>query len=308
MPVITLPDAEWAELVGPVAGVEVVPWDMTGAAPRADEVELVVPPYMGARDRLGRLADLPRLRVVQTLSAGYEEVVPHIPPGVQLANAAGVHDASTAELAVGLMLAAQRGIPDFVTAQASASWLPLTPRAALADKRVLILGYGSIGRALARRLAPFEVRLTAVASRARAGDDLVPSVHAVEELPDLLPEHDIIALVVPLSAATTGLVDRDFLSAMRQGALLVNVSRGGVVDTDALVAALQSGRVRAAIDVTDPEPLPADHPLWRAPNTLITPHVGGATDAFPPRAVALLRDQVAAFVGGRPLRNVVHTG
>lgn len=305
---ISLPNAEWTQMVGPVAGLDVVEWDMTGPAPDADRIELVVPPYMGVGDRLHRLRELPRLRVVQTLTAGYDDVLPHVGPGVELANAAGVHDTSTAELAVTLILAAQRGIPEFVAAQADSRWLSGPPRTALADKRVMVLGYGAIGRAIARRLLPFEVSVTAVASRPRAGDELVASVHGVDELPDLLPQHDVVVLIVPLVPATTGLVDRAFLAAMRPGALLVNVARGGVVDTDALVEALHAGHVRAALDVTEPEPLPPGHPLWRAPQVLISPHTGGATDAFPPRAVRLLRDQLADFAAGRPLRNVVHVG
>ena len=308
MPVISLPDPTWSGLVGPLAGVEVVHWDMTGPPQRADELELVVPPYLGPRPHLRDLRDLPRLRLVQLLTAGFDDALPYIRPGVRLANAAGVHDASTAELAVALVLAAQRGLPELVTAQFRAEWLPTTIRGCLADKKVMVLGYGSIGHALARRLAPFEVHLTAVASTARTGDELVATVHGVAELPDLLPHQDVVVVVVPLTEATTGLVDRDFLAAMKPGALLVNVARGKVVDTGALLEAVQAGRVRAALDVTDPEPLPADHPLWRAPGVLVTPHVGGATDAFAPRAARLLREQLSAFVGGRPPVNVVHTG
>jgi phosphoglycerate dehydrogenase-like enzyme len=306
MPVISLPDFEWIDLVGPVDGLEMVPWDLSGEAPRRDEIELVVPPYMADGRIFARLSDLPRLRAVQLLIAGYDHVVPHVPPGVQLANAAGVHDASTAELAVTLMLASLRGIPDFVVAQGSSQWLPTQMWPALADKRVLIVGYGAIGHAIARRLRPFEVTLTAVASRARAGDDLVTSVHGLEELPLLLPEHDVVVMIVPLTPSTVGMVNRGFLEAMAPGALLVNVSRGGVVDTPALVEATSTGRVRAALDVTDPEPLPADHPLWRTPGVLITPHVGGASSAFAPRAVALLREQLASYVAERPLRNLVN--
>jgi phosphoglycerate dehydrogenase-like enzyme len=306
---ISLPDQEWIDLVGPVEGIEMVPWDMVGEPPPGSDIELVVAPYMVADpDRLGRLADPPRLRAVQVLSAGYDNVVPYLPAGVQLANAAGVHDASTAELAVTLTLASLRGIPDFVAAQGRSQWLPMRERPSLADKRVLILGYGAIGAAIARRLSGFEVTLTGVASRARAGDELVPLLHGVDELPSLLPHHDVVIVIVPLSAATTGLVDRAFLASMPDGALLVNVARGKVVDTQALLEATSTGRITAAMDVTDPEPLPADHPLWKVPGVLISPHVGGVTSAFLPRAVALLRDQIGAFGGGRPLRNVVHTG
>jgi phosphoglycerate dehydrogenase-like enzyme len=306
MPVVSLPDTEWIEMVGPVAGVEAVPWDIVSEPPRADEIEVVVPPYIGSREPLARLGTLPSLRAVQLLTAGYDDVLPLVPPGVVLANATGVHDASTAELAVGLTLATLRGFPEMVRGQDQARWVPVGGRPALADKRVLILGYGSIGRAVARRLTGFEVSLTAVASRARDGDDLVDRVHGIEELHDLLPHHDVVVVIVPLSEATTGLVDRGFLAAMPDGALLVNVARGKVVDTDALVEATATGRIMAALDVTDPEPLPDDHPLWRCPGVFITPHVGGDTSAFTPRAVRLVRQQLTAFVTGEPLRNVVN--
>jgi phosphoglycerate dehydrogenase-like enzyme len=305
MPVISLPDPEWIDLVGPVAGVEMVTWDLVGEPPRRDEISFVVPPYM-VSSPWQRLGLLPGLRVVQLLSAGYETVLPSVPVGVKLANAAGVHDASTAELAVTLVLSSLRGIPEFVAAQGRSQWLPAETRTSLADSKVLILGYGGIGVAIARRLSGFEVKLTAVASRARGGDELVASVHGVDELPALLPEHDVVILIVPLTDATNALVDRKFLASMPDGALLVNVSRGKVVDTDALVEAAASGRIRAALDVTDPEPLPADHPLWHTPGVLVSPHTGGVTTAFEPRAVELLREQIAAFVGERPLRNVVN--
>jgi len=305
MPVISLPDREWIDLVGPLAGVEMVTWDLVGEPPRRDEISFVVPPYM-VSSPWQRLGLLPGLRVVQLLSAGYETVLPSLPVGVKLANAGGVHDASTAELAVTLTLSSLRGIPEFVAAQGRSQWLPAETRTSLADRKVLILGYGGIGVAIARRLSGFEVKLTAVAGRARGGDELVASVHGVDELPALLPEHDVVILIVPLTDATNGLVDRKFLASMRDGALLVNVSRGKVVDTDALVEAAASGRIHAALDVTDPEPLPGDHPLWHTPGVLISPHTGGVTSAFEPRAVELLREQIAAFVGQRPLRNVVN--
>jgi len=307
MPVISLPDVEWIDLVGPMEGVEMVAWDMVGEPPRGDEIAFVVPPYFASTE-WERLRLLPGLRVVQLLTAGYDNVLSALPAGVQLANAAGVHDASTAELAVTLTLSSLRGIPEFVAAQGRSQWLPLGLRSSLADKKVLILGYGGIGAAIARRLSGFEVSLTAVAPRARVGDELVDRVHGVDELPALLPEHDVVIVIVPLSDATTGLVGRDFLASMRDGALLVNVSRGKVVDTQALLEATSTGRIRAALDVTDPEPLPVDHPLWQAPGVLISPHVGGVSSAFVPRAVALLREQIAAFAGGRPLRNVVNAG
>lgn len=303
--VVSLPGAEWVRDVGPVGGMELVVADLRSFPDRAEEIEVAVPPYLGTFDHT-ILRRLPRLELVQLLTAGYDGLVEAVPKGVALANAAGVHDTSTAELAVTLALAALRGIPEFVVAQRESRWLSPSFWSALADRRVLLLGYGSIGKAIAARLTPFEVELTAVASRARAGDHLVRSVHAVEELPRLLPDHDVVIVVVPLTPGTANLVDEDFLAAMPDGALLVNVSRGRVADPDALLR--HAGRLRLALDVTEPEPLPRGHPLWSAPGVLISPHTGGATTAFRPRAVRLLREQLGAHAAGRPLRNVVHRG
>ncbi|MBC9821574.1 2-hydroxyacid dehydrogenase [Terrabacter sp. MAHUQ-38] len=304
--VVSVPEPEYAEALDDLDGVDVVVWDMEQPHERGAEIRLAVLPYM---TRL-RLADVVRgleaLEVVQLQSAGYEEFLPDVPDGVRLCNAAGVHDASTAELALTLTLASIREIPWFVAAQARSTWEPLVLRPSLADSRVLVVGYGQIGRAVARRFAPFEVTLSAVASRARAGDGLVPHVHGIDELPDLLPEHDVVVVIVPLTDATRGLFDAAALGRMKDGALLVNVARGPVVDTDALVAECASGRLRAALDVTDPEPLPRDHPLWTTSGVLVTPHIGGATRAMRPRAKALVRRQVEAMLAGEPVDNVVN--
>ncbi len=305
MTLVTLPGQEWIEAVGPISGIDLAVWDLDGSPDRADEVKVVVPPYIGASGRIGALSQVPNLELVQLLTAGYEDVQAVLPEGVQLANATGVHDASTAELAVALTLASLRDFPDFFAAQQNRTWLPSVFHQALADKRVLVLGYGAIGRAIAARLTPFEVQVTAVASRPRVGDELVRSVHGVDELPELLPAHDVVVVIVPLSRHTAGLVDDAFLAAMPDGSLLVNVARGGVVDTDALVRHAAAGRIRAALDVTDPEPLPRDHPLWSTPGVIVTPHVGGASTAFMPRAARLLQEQLGAYAAGRPLRNLV---
>lgn len=288
--------AELGELPAGLRAEQVVPGadDLPAAAA---EVELFVPAYSFGAD-LTVLSRMPRLQVVQTLTAGVDHVWPHLPGGVTLCNGRGIHETSTAELALTLMLASLRGVPDFVRAQDRGEWV-YAPRPALADKRVLIVGHGSIGAAVEERLRPFEVDVVRVASRARDG------VHGVDELPTLLPEADVVVLVVPLTDATRGLVSVDFLTAMRPGALLVNVARGAVVDTDALLSALQAGRIRAALDVTDPEPLPPDHPLWSAPGVLISPHVGGASSAMWPRAHRVVRDQLRRFAAGEPLANVV---
>ncbi|MEU1943025.1 2-hydroxyacid dehydrogenase [Streptomyces sp. NPDC020125] len=267
-------------------------------------VPYMKPPQVCARP----LSAMTNVRVVQTLTAGIDHIKPalgDLAPGVRLCNARGVHDASTAELALTLILASLRGIPDFVRGQDAEEWRSGF-RPALADKSVLIVGYGAIGSAIEDRLVPFECeRVTRVARSPRTTER--GPVHPIDELPQLLPEADVVVLVTPLTEATRGLAGAEFLSRMKDGALLVNVSRGGVVDTKALLTEVESGRLRAALDVTDPEPLPAGHPLWHAPGVLISPHVGGPTSAFLPRAKRLLRDQLNRYARGESLAHLVAT-
>ncbi|WP_405967890.1 2-hydroxyacid dehydrogenase [Streptomyces sp. NBC_00015] len=274
----------------------------------ADCVFYVVPYMKPAGLGQRPLPEMTSLEVVQTLSAGIDHVVPALAalrPGVRLCNARGVHEASTAELTLTLILASLRGIPDFVRAQDRGEWLSGF-RPALADKSVLIVGYGSIGSAIEDRLVPFEVARVARVARSWRTTARGP-VHPIAELPALLPEADVVILCTPLNDSTLGLADAEFLARMKDGALLVNVARGGVVDTKALLTEVESGRLTAALDVTDPEPLPPGHPLWSAPGVLVSPHVGGPTSAFLPRAVRLLVDQLGRFVNREPLRNVILT-
>lgn len=285
-------------------------WDGAEEFP-ADPADCVfyVVPYMTPGDICVRpLPHMGSLRVVQTLTAGTDHVEPglrHLPQGVVLCNARGVHEASTAELALTLILASLRGIPRFVRAQDRGEWKGgFYP--ALADKSVLIVGYGAIGAAIEDRLAPFE--LARVARVARSGRTTARGpVHPLTDLPSLLPEADVVVLSTPLTESTRGLVDAGFLARMKDGALLVNVARGPVVDTKALLTELERGRLTAALDVTDPEPLPPGHPLWHAPGVLISPHVGGSTSAFLPRAKRLLVDQLRRFMNQEPLANVILT-
>ena len=289
---------------GVPGGVELVEWDLAGPPPpvaSGRRIDIVVPPYMGAAARLGALAGL-EVGLVQSQSIGYDDVPDALPAGHVFANAASVHETSTAELAIGLALAAQRGIPDFVRAAADGQWAPAR-HASLADRRVLLLGYGGVGRAIEARLAPFEVEVTRVASRAR--DDEHGRIHGIHELPALLPEAEIVLVAVPLNDATTRLVDAAFLAALPDGALVVNVARGPVADTGAILAEATSGRLRFALDVTDPEPLPEHHPLFALPNVLVSPHVGGATTAMMPRMARLLREQIERMSRGDEPRNIV---
>ena len=255
-------------------------------------------PRGGGRIPAGFLEGLPRLRLVQLLSAGAEQFIGKLPDGIVLCNARGAHTPSTAEWAVTAALAAQRDLPAFVRQQDEGRWSPHTARS-MVGARVLVVGAGDIGRTIGRMLSGFDVELTYVARTARDG------VHATDELPQLLPHADVVVLIVPVTPDTRGLVGARFLAAMGDGALLVNAARGVVVDTDALLAELSSGRLRAALDVTDPEPLPEGHPLWSAPNLLLTPHVAGAVPDTNERAAAAVADQLRRVLAGAPLANVV---
>lgn len=273
-----------------------------GERPKSlDEVEFYVPSYMGGGDVFDVLRDMPALKVVQLQTAGFEHAQSRLADGVTLCNARGVHDASTAELAVGLILASFRNLPRAVRDQEQQAWPGSYDEVddSLADRTVLILGYGAIGEALERRLTGFECELIRVARRPRDG------VHPISELPELLPRADVVVLLTPATPETKRMVDAKFLAGMKDGALLVNVARGVVVDTDALLTELGTRRIRAALDVTDPEPLPAGHPLWSAPNVLINPHRGGASTAFAPRVARLVRAQLERYASGEPLINVV---
>lgn len=271
------------------------------AAHVAETVGFYVRPYyqeMGAEEFDG----MPNLAVVQTLTAGVDGVKKHVPAHALLCNAAGVHDAATAELTVGLMIAAQRAFGVYWQRQQDQHWQhDFNP--GLADARVLVIGAGHIGKAIVRRLLPFEVHIDRVARTART--DELGVVHDRSALDVLLPQADIVSIIVPLSESTHHLVDAAFLSHMKDGALLVNTSRGRVVDQNALLRELESGRLRAALDVQDPEPLPTGHPLWNAPNTLITPHIGGDTGAFIPRAQRLVVSQVTKWLNNEPLDNII---
>jgi phosphoglycerate dehydrogenase-like enzyme len=271
----------------------------------AGEVAFYVLPYMKGTAVLDKVPDMPRLEVVQTLTAGYEDVLPLLPDRVTLCNAAGLHDASTAELAVALALASGRHLDWFARDQVPGTW-DQRPGRALADQRVLIVGYGHVGAAIEARLQGFEVAsVTRVSRRARTGP---PPVHPFGDLPALLPEADVVFVAAPHTPETEGLFGTRNLGLLPDGALLVNVARGKLVDTAALLAELSAGRITAALDVTDPEPLPAGHPLWHAPGVLISPHVGGASTAFAPRADRLMAAQLARFASGEPLANVVRPG
>jgi phosphoglycerate dehydrogenase-like enzyme len=294
-----------ADRVGRDAVGELPDGVVVGLIPREGEppqeilrAEFLVP---GDRDLTRLLAQMPGLRVIQTLSAGVEWLLPALPPGVIVCDAAGARDVPVSEWVMAAILAAQKMLPDLRDDQRAHRWQE-QPSRELAGSTVMILGFGSIGAAVEERLRPFGVELIRVARRAREG------VHAAEELDALLPRADIVIVLLPLTPATSGLLDARSLSLLAPGALLVNAARGPIVDTQALLELLQRRRIRAVLDVTDPEPLPPEHPLWDAPGVLITPHLAGDTLAGERRAFELVGEQVRRYTRREPLANVVAHG
>ncbi|WP_460801630.1 2-hydroxyacid dehydrogenase [Microbacterium sp. GXF6406] len=304
---VTVPTARLAENIGPLPeGAELEIWDMTSPAPR-ERIDLVVPPYMGATKVLGALEGVD-VGLVQSQSIGYDGVADALPAGIPFANASSVHETSTAEIALALTLAAQRQFPRFVLAQQQGQWSPVFAES-LADRKVLLVGFGGVGEAIALRLEPFEIDLTVVARTARPvwHERLGRvQVHAIDELAGLLPDAEIVILALPGGAETHRLFDERMLSLLPDGALIVNVGRGTLIDTDALVA--ENGRIRAALDVIDPEPVPEGHPLWSTPGVLISPHIGGASTAMNPRIARLIRKQIERMLRGETPANIVIPG
>jgi len=278
-------------------GVQVTECDDLGelAADAISSAEFVVLPYDGSSISIKEaIARMTNVKVIQTLTAGFDNVQPFMPADVTLCNAAGVHDDATSELAVLLTLSVLRDMPRSYKAQQDRHWETYFSRS-LADKTVLLIGYGNVGKAAEKRLLGFGCKVIPVARTAR------DHVRAISDLPDLIPSADVVMLIVPNNPGTVNLVDAKFLASMKDNSVLVNVARGVVVDTEALLAELRTGRIAAALDVTEPEPLPADHPLWSMPNVIITSHNGGEGDVFWDRARARIHSQFDLWLAGKPL-------
>ncbi len=289
---------QWPDLNLPAGVTHLLTDGIAPAASDLDKVEFYVPRYMGGPAAIAMVPDMKSLKVIQSPNAGVDDVLKIRPAGVTLCNAAGVHDASTAELAVALAIASRRGFADFAIDQAEQRWAHVR-KPSLSDSNVAIVGHGNIGKMIAKMLSNFEVTVT---SFSRSGKD---GALTFDHFDRLLPTFDVIILIVPLNDQTRHLMNADRLAAMKDGAALINVARGAVVDTQALIAELNSGRITAGLDVTDPEPLPSDHPLWKARNVIITPHVGGDSEAFTPRGRKLVEEQLARYASGQPLLHIV---
>jgi len=299
---VLVPHAAGIAALADVPGVRAIRYHPEAPLPaEAEGAEVLVAPFNATDELVEALGRMRALRLVQLLTAGAETWIGRLPDGVALSDGRGAHGGATAEWIVAALLAVYRHLPRFTAAQADERWDYHTTEE-LAAKRVLIVGAGDVAEQTVARLAPFEVTSTLVGRRARDG------VHPVDAVAELLPHHDACVVVVPLTDATRGLVDAAFLAAMPDGSVLVNAARGPVVDTDALLAELTAGRLRAALDVTDPEPLPAGHPLWSAPGLLLTPHVGGSVPLAVDRAFRIAAEQIRQFAGGNTPSNLVKDG
>ena len=265
------------------------------------EITFYVPTYMGGRPALELTKKMPNLKVLQMPNAGYDDAMEYVRDGMTLCNGKSIHDDSTAELAVGLTIASLRGFPDFIRNQDKSDWVHVKNKS-INDRKIGIIGFGSIGTTIAKMLSGFTVEIIPFTQSGR--DNTI----AITDLDKHLPTLDVVILILPLTKESKHLFDAKRLSLMKDGALIVNVARGPIVATDALVKELDSGRITAALDVTDPEPLPKDHPLWRAKGVLISPHVGGNTTAFESRARRLIESQLNLLSEGKPLNNVIVSG
>ena len=292
---------QWDDLNVPSKFKRLSPATTPTEAGDFSEVTFYVPTYLGGRPALELTKKMPNLKVLQVPNAGYDDALEFLRPGIALCNGRGIHDDSTAELAVGLTIASLRGFATFVRDQDKGEWVNKNYES-INDRKIGIVGFGSIGSTIARMLSGFSVEIVAFTQSGR--DNTI----AITDLDKHLPTLDVVILILPLTKESKHLFDARRLALMKDGALLVNVARGPIVDTQALIKELNSGRITAGLDVTDPEPLPKDHPLWKAKGVLISPHVGGNSSAFEKRARKLIESQLNLLVQGKPLNNVIVAG
>ena len=292
---------QWDDLNVPSKFKRLSPANTPAESADLSEITFYVPTYMGGRPALELTKKMPNLKILQMPNAGYDDALEFVKDGMTLCNGRSIHDDSTAELAVGLTIASLRGFADFVRNQDKSSWVHVRNQS-INDKRVGIIGFGSIGSTIAKMLSGFSVEVIPFTQSGR--DNTI----AISNLDKHLPTLDVVILILPLTAESKHLFNAQRLALMKDGALLVNVARGPIVDTNALVKELNSGRITAALDVTDPEPLPSDHLLWKAKGVLISPHVGGNTSAFEKRARRLIESQLQLLAEGKSLNNVIVAG
>jgi phosphoglycerate dehydrogenase-like enzyme len=292
---------QWSDIAVPNEFIGLSPANTPLESSDLSKISFYVPMYMGGRAALEHTKSMPNLKVLQLLNAGYDDALEYLRPGVTLCNGRGIHDASTSELAVGMTIAALRGFPDFTRSQDKGIWEPARYRS-INDRKIGVVGFGSIGQMIARNLSGFEVEVIGFSKSGRDGS------RSMENFDAYLPTLDVVILILPLNDESWHFFDARRLALLKDGALLVNVARGPIVDTDALIVELNTGRITAALDVTDPEPLPAGHPLWNAKGVFIAPHVGGNSSAFEPRARKLIEAQLQRLADGKRLENIIEDG
>lgn len=292
---------QWDDIKVPAGIKKLSPVDTPLDSADLSEITFYMPPYMGGRAALEHSKAMINLQVLQVPNAGYDDALEFLRPGLTLCNGRGIHDASTAELAVGMTIASLRGFPQFVRSQDKGQWSPANYRS-INDRKIGIVGFGSIGQTIARNLSGFDLEVIGFSQSGRAGSI------TMDRFDFYLPSLDIVILILPLNEQSRHLFDARRLALLKDGALLVNVARGPIVDTAALIVELNSGRITAALDVTDPEPLPVDHPLWSTKGVFIAPHVGGNSSAFEPRARKLVEAQLERLAAGKVLENIIVDG
>ncbi len=292
---------QWDDLNVPADVIKLSPKTTPASGGDFSKVTFFVPQYMGGLAMLELTKQMPNLKVLQMPNAGYDDALAYLRPGITLCNGRGIHDDSTAELAVGLTIASLRNFPTFALNQSKSKWVH-TKEKSIYGRKIGVIGFGSIGSTIARMLSGFNCEVIGFTKSGRE------NTKAISELDKYLPTLDVVILILPLTDQSRKMFDAKRLKLMKDGALLVNVARGPIVETEALISELKTGRIFAALDVTDPEPLPEDHELWKTPGVFISPHVGGNTSAFEPRARKLIESQIKKFSAGLPLDNVVAVG
>jgi phosphoglycerate dehydrogenase-like enzyme len=292
---------QWEDIRVPDGVEKLTPTNSPLNTSDLSKITFYVPQYLKGRRALEYVKRMPNLEVLQMLNAGYEDALEYLRPGLTLCNGGGIHNDSTAELAVGMAIASLRGFPRFVLSQGQGKWDHAQLRS-IHDRRIGIVGFGAIGRTIARNLSGFDVEVIGFSRSGRDG------AVDIEHFDEYLPSLDVVILIMPLNDQSRHFFDSRRLALLKDGALLINVARGAIIDTAALLAELRTGRITAALDVTDPEPLPPDHPLWKEAGVFITPHVGGNSSAFEPRARRLIESQLIRLASNQPLENVVVQG
>ena len=292
---------QWEDLVVPEGFVALNPQSRPLDSSDLSDITFFTPFYMSGRAGLEPSKRMPNLKILQVPNAGYDDAIEYVREGVVLCNARGVHDASTSELAIGLAIAVRRGFSDFARAQVQGKW-EHRRYASLTDSKIAIIGYGSIGQRVAQGLSGFEVSIDAYSRSGNHGS------MKIDQLDENLHKYDVVILTLPLTDESRKMFNAERLSLMKSGSALINVARGGVVDTQALLAELNSGRLWAGLDVTDPEPLPEGHPLWEAKNCIIVPHVGGDSNAFLGRGKRLVEEQLGRLSRDEEIINIVAKG